>query len=113
MNNEKIFFTPGTVWTSSDLLPTVDVNVAFEGASHDEITTVHRWNGSKWVWEQVAVDQFSFRGNDSSLVEIFVATASPYDRFAIADAVAKTFFGLPDSLRRPVDDQYDYDDQVG
>ena len=57
----------------------------------------------------MAVGQFSFRGNDSSLVEIFVATASPYDRFAIADAVAKTFFGLPDSLRRPVDDQYDYE----
>ena len=109
MNNEKIFFTPGTVWTSPDLLPTVDVNVVFEGVSHDEITTVHRWNGSKWVWEQVAVDQFSFRGNDSSLVEIFVATASPYDRFAIADAVAKTFFGLPDYLRRPINDQYDYE----
>ena len=101
-------FTSGTVWVSPNMLPTLNVNVNLDSESN-EVTTVHKGNGSEWVWVQVPSIRYYFELADSSKIKVLVSDDSELDRESLALKVAETFAGLPAEMRRPLNGEYDFE----
>jgi len=101
-------FTWGTVHVSADMLPTLNKSVNLNSSS-DEITTVHKWNGSEWVWVQVPSRNYYFQLDDNSIIKILVSDDSELNRQSLASAVAKAFAGLPTNMRRPINGKYEFE----
>ena len=102
------YFTDGTVWISPDMLPTLNSNVNLN-YSKDEITTVHKWSGTEWIWVQVPSKGYYFELEDSSTIKVLVSDESELNRQSLAQVAAKTFAGLPESMRRESNGEYDYE----
>ena len=90
------------------MLPTLNANVNLKSTGH-ETTTVHKWNGSEWIWIQVPSKSYHFELADSSTIKVLISDASDLDHQSLANATAKTFAGLPAEMRRPLNGEYDFE----